>query len=141
MGSTSRYVWRIPQGYVGVKFTPYCIRVTYEGELLYFDRNLGQTVSEEEIIQSIASLNEVEQLALQQFLKRYPTKEDKMLFWCRGIQHTARTYLKKLAKELEQIILSKRLKEVNGDNSTQKGVMPDGIIQGMVTFRERRHRC
>jgi hypothetical protein len=128
MGSTTKYVWRIPQGYVGIKFTPFCLRVTYDGELIYFDRNLGQSTSEEEILRSIARLNGVERLALQQFLKRYPTKEDKMLFWCRGIQHTARTYLKKLAKELEQIILSKRLKEVNGDNGTQRKVTQNGSV-------------
>jgi hypothetical protein len=85
MGKRSKYFWKIPQGFVGIKFTPFCLKVTYEGEVLYFDRNLGQTVREDEIVRNIANLDEVEQLALQQFLKRYPTKEDKVLFWCRGI--------------------------------------------------------
>jgi hypothetical protein len=118
MGSKNKnYVWSIPQGFVSIKFTRYCLRVTYYNELIYFDRNLGQTVSEEEIIKNIANLKETEQLALRAFLERYPTKEDKMLFWCRGIQHTARTYLKKLAKELEQEILSHKFMKESENNT------------------------
>jgi len=128
MGKRSKYLWKIPQGFVGIKFTPFCLKVTYEGELLYFDRNLGQTVREEEIIRSIANLDEVEQLALKGFLERYSTKEERILFWCNGIQRTGRTLLKKYARELEQVILSKRLKEVSRDNSPQKRVAQYGSL-------------
>jgi hypothetical protein len=120
MGSKGKYLWRIPQGFVGIKFTPFCLKVTYEGELLYFDRNLGQTIREEEIIQNIPNLNEVEQLALKGFLERYPTVENKILFWCRGIQRTGRVLLKKYARELEQMILSKSLKKDTVHNNLEK---------------------
>jgi hypothetical protein len=121
MGSKSkRYCWKIPQGYVGIKFTPYCIRVTYLGEFLYFDRNLGQTVSEEEIIKNMPNLDEPTHQALQQFLERYPTVEDKILYWCRGIQRTARTHLKRYAKELERMLKSQSLKKVNVHNNNKK---------------------
>jgi hypothetical protein len=117
----TKYVWSIPQGYVSIKFTPFCLRVTYFNELVYFDRNLGQTVTEEKILQNMTKLDEPTQLALRQFFNRYPTHEDKLLFWCRGIQRTGRVLLKKYARELEKAIISQRLKKDYENNSTQKG--------------------
>jgi hypothetical protein len=128
MGLRGKYLWRVPQGYVGIKFTPFCLKVTYDGELLYFDRNLGQTVREEEVIGNMCNLNEAEQLALKGFLERYPTKAEKILFWCNGIQRTGRTLLKKYARELEQVILSQKFMKENTNNSTQRKVTQSGSV-------------
>jgi hypothetical protein len=87
---------------------------------VYFDRNLGQTVTEKEILQNMTKLDEPTQLALRQFFNRYPTHEDKLLFWCRGIQRTGRILLKKYAKELERMLKSQSLKKVNVHNNNKK---------------------
>jgi len=129
MGSkNTKYVWSIPQGYVSIKFTRFCLRVTYSNELIYFDRNQGLTMTEEEVIRNMSNLNEAEQLALKGFLERYSTKEERILFWCNGIQRTGRTLLKKYARELEQVILSQKFMKENTNNSTLKGVTPNGSI-------------
>jgi hypothetical protein len=77
-------------------------------------------MTEEEVIGNMSNLNEAEQLALKGFLERYSTKEERILFWCNGIQRTGRVLLKKYARELEQMILSKSLKKENVHNNLQK---------------------
>jgi hypothetical protein len=121
MGAKKKtYVWSIPQGYVGIKYTPYCLKISLYGEVLYFDRNIGLSVTEEQIKQSIPNLKESEQRALLKFFDRHPSYEDKVLFWTRGIQRTGRVVLKRYARELEQEILSQKFKKENTNNSIQK---------------------
>jgi predicted protein tyrosine phosphatase len=81
-----------------------------------------------QILEDMDTLSDGEREALLQFLDDYPTNEEKVLYWCHGIQRTGRTLLKKYAKELELTILSKRLKEVSRDNSPQKRVAQYGSL-------------
>jgi hypothetical protein len=120
MGSKGKYFWRIPQGYVSIKGTPYCIKVFGLNEIAFWDRNKGHEVSMGQILEDMDALTDREREALLQFLDDYPTNEEKMLFWCNGIQRTGRVLLKKYARELEQMILSKSLKKENVHNNLQK---------------------
>jgi hypothetical protein len=74
-----------------------------------------------EMLEDIDTLSDREREALLQFLDDYPTNEEKVLYWCHGIQRTGRVLLKKYARELEQAIISQRLKKDYENNSTQKG--------------------
>jgi uncharacterized protein Yka (UPF0111/DUF47 family) len=97
------------------------LRVSYFGELVYWDRNRGGETTENEIIKSMDRLDDKTREALEWFLRKYPTQEDKMLYWCKQIQRTARSYLKQWAKELEQTLTkSENLKEVNENINKQK---------------------
>jgi hypothetical protein len=120
MGSRGKYLWRTPQGYVAIKHTPYCLKVLDYGHIVYWDRNRGQEISMGQILEDIDTLDDKEREALISFLEEYATIEEQMLFWCHGIQRTARTLLKKYAKELESYIISERYKRVNEHKDTQK---------------------
>jgi len=112
MVSKSKYYWRVPQGYVSIRHTPFCLKVFDYGQIVFWDRRVGHEVTMGEILEDIDTLNDRERDALLQFLDDYPTNEEKILFWCNGIQRTGRVLLKKYAKELEAII-SQRLKKDN----------------------------
>jgi predicted protein tyrosine phosphatase len=128
MVSKSKYCWRVPQGYVSIRYTPFCLKVFDYGQIVFWDRRVGHEVSMGQILEDMDTLSDREREALLQFLDDYPTNEEKVLYWCHGIQRTGRTLLKKYAKELELTILSKRLKEVSRDNSPQKRVAQYGSL-------------
>jgi hypothetical protein len=113
MVSKSRYCWRVPQGYVSIKGTPYCIKVFSLDEIVFWDRNRGTEVTIGQIFEDMDTLTDREREAFLQFLDDYPTDEEKILFWCKCIKRTARTLLKKYALELEKAIICQSLKKDN----------------------------
>jgi hypothetical protein len=121
MVSKSKYPWRVPQGYVSIRYTPFCLKVFDYGQIVFWDRRIGHEVTMGEILEDIDTLSDREREALLQFLDDYPTNEEKVLYWCRGIKRTARTLLKKYALEWEKAIISQRLKKDNENNNYTKG--------------------
>jgi hypothetical protein len=112
----------IPWGFVGIRKSGmpsrYCIKITYSGDIEYFDRLTGKIVTEQQIREYMKYQDEYERQVLLNFFEKYPTDEDKRLFWATRMQRSARTYTKKFARELKEEIERRRLK-ANEGNSLQ----------------------
>jgi hypothetical protein len=103
----------IPWGFVGIRSSAmssrYCIKITYSGNIEYFDRLTGKIVTEQQIREYMKYLDEYERQVLLNFFEKYPKDEDKKLFWATRMQRSSRTYTKKFARELKEEIKRKRL--------------------------------
>jgi hypothetical protein len=112
----------IPWGFVGIRSSAmssrYCIKVTYSGDIEYFDRLTGKIVTEEQIRENMKNLDTRYSKILSEFFKKYPKDEDKKLFWATRMQRSSRTYTKKFAVQLKEEIERKRLM-ANEENSVQ----------------------
>ena len=112
----------IPWGFVGIRksamFSRYCIKVTYSGDIEYFDRLTGKIITEQEIREDLKNLDEYHRQVLLDFFKKFPTDEDKKLFWATRMQRSSRTYTKKFAIQLKKQIEEQR-RNANEENSVQ----------------------
>jgi hypothetical protein len=92
--------------------------VTFSGDICYFDRLTGKTVTEQEIKNNMQYLDEKNRKMLSEFFELYPTEEDRKLFWCKKKEKCQRTYTRHFAIELKEEIERKRLM-ANEENSVQ----------------------
>jgi len=102
----------IPWGFVGIRKSDipsrFCIKVTFSGDIEYFDRLIGRIITEQEIRENMKYLDARYNKILSEFFKRYPTDEDKKLFWANKMQRSSRTYTKKFAIQLKKQIEERR---------------------------------
>jgi hypothetical protein len=107
----------VPRGFYPIKrgkgLSRYCIKVTFNREIIYFDRFKGREVTEEEIFESMPNLEENYRKTLREFFEKYPTDEDKMLYWCKGKQKCQRRFTRHFAIELKKQIEEER-RNANG---------------------------
>jgi hypothetical protein len=108
----------IPWGFVGIRKSSmtsrFCIKITYSGDIEYFDRLSGKIITEQEIREDLKNLDEYHRQVLLNFFEKYPKDEDKKLFWATRMQRSARIYTKKFARELKELIEERRRLEANG---------------------------
>jgi hypothetical protein len=108
-----REYFSVPRGYTPIRksamFSRYCIKVLFSGDICYFDRLTGKTVTEQEIRENMKYLDTRYNKVLSEFFDKYPKDEDKKLFWATRMQRSSRTYTKKFARELKEEIERKRL--------------------------------
>jgi hypothetical protein len=102
----------IPRGYVPIRKagvpSRYCIKVTFSGDICYFDRLIGRTVTEQEIKDNIQYLDEKNRNMLSEFFEKYPTEVDKKLYWCKKKQKCQRSFTRHYAIELKKQIEEER---------------------------------
>jgi hypothetical protein len=103
----------IPWGFAPIRKSGmpsrYCIKITYSGNIEYFDRLTGKIVTEQQIREYMKYLDEYERHVLLNFFEKYPKDIDKKLFWCERMQKCTRKFTRKFALELKEEIERKRL--------------------------------
>jgi len=114
MVKSKRYFWNTPQAFVWIRNTSFALRVYDYNELVYFNRQKAEYLHEEQLLQDIEKLDAKEREGLRHFFEKYPTREERIRYWCKGIMHTSRTYARRLARFLmEEIERNQRFKEVS----------------------------